>query len=173
MTGLDCLKEEMEKRGCQKTQIESKTTAIVLEILSNDVGHYATSQAEHEKKIGLLESRSYNLTQEIFQKQLELKDLQAQVERWRTDAQSLKDREAKRQEETIKAFYNELKNCETPEGRDAVRKATLFDSMVDIDTKYDNTAYIYAMGSILSGGKFDPVQEGGKINPKLFNKEGK
>jgi predicted RNase H-like nuclease (RuvC/YqgF family) len=67
----------------------------------------------------------------------------------------------------IDEFVNALSNCETDEGRDALRRAQMFVNSVDVDTKYDNTAFIIALGAILSGGKIGAIEALHKINHKI------
>ena len=53
------------------------------------------------------------------------------------------------------------------EGRDTMRIAQMFVNMVDVDTKYDNTAYIIGLAAILSRGGISAIDELKKINKKL------
>ena len=53
MTGLECLKEEMLKRGCSKALTESKAVGVVLEIVA-DGGTVYTDTREAEEKLNAL-----------------------------------------------------------------------------------------------------------------------
>lgn len=162
MTGLDCLREEMERRGCTKSQIESKTAAIVLDILTKDRAKYAKQvDAENEESKALSKLRSDISASErtLAWNRMAVSDLEIRY----------KDivRQADKAQEYIDKFLEALKDCETAEGRDAMRRAQVFVNSVSVDSKYDNTAFIIALGAILSGGEYGPIEELKKINPKI------
>ena len=48
-----------------------------------------------------------------------------------------------------------------------MRRAQMFVNSVDVETKYDNTAFIVALGAILSDGKIGAIEELRKINPRM------
>lgn len=50
-----------------------------------------------------------------------------------------------------------------------MRRVQVFKNEVKIDTKYDNTAYIIALGAILSDGAIGAIDELKKINAKPFS----
>lgn len=66
MTGIECLRAEMEKRGMTKSQQTSKVVAVVLDILSNTGTSY-TSVYDAEQTLGKLqreiESAKYQLSE--------------------------------------------------------------------------------------------------------------
>ena len=62
-----------------------------------------------------------------------------------------------------------MEQAETPEARDRLRVAQAFINSVDIDTKYDNTAFIVGLSALLSGVQINPLKEIQKINPKITN----
>ena len=67
----------------------------------------------------------------------------------------------------IDVFLKAISDCETQEARDALRTAQMFINSVSVDTKYDNTAFIIGLASILSQGKTGAIDELRKINPKI------
>lgn len=67
--------------------------------------------------------------------------------------------------------YKALDECETAGGKDMLRLAQMFVNSVDVNSKYDNTAYIIGLAGILSGNKVAPIPELKKINRKLFVKK--
>ena len=155
MSGLDCLREEMARRGCTKAQIESKTAAVVLDILANSGDKYtklAETEGELDRKIRGLELMKSRLEREIQRKRWDLERIQEGVQS---------------DKEYIEAFNRSLTMCETEEGRDAMRRAQMFVNSVDVETKYDNTAFIVALGAILSDGKIGAIEELRKINPRM------
>ena len=60
----------------------------------------------------------------------------------------------------IDKFFAALNECETPEGRDALKKAQMFVNSVNIKTVYDNTAYINGLAAILTKGESATVADG-------------
>lgn len=173
MNGLECLKEELIKRGCNKQQAESKVVPIVLEILANNGTPY-TDMEEAKKELArvkdsipvALQARYREVKAETEMLQHKAMDLQLQIVNSKNAYENIKtvwDEE----QEYINAFLNEMQNCETPEGRDAMRRAQVFKNSITIETKYDNTAYIVALGAILSNGEIGSIETLKKINPDL------
>jgi hypothetical protein len=72
-------------------------------------------------------------------------------------------------EDYINKFNKSIRECETPEGRDAIRLAQMYIKSVDVDTKskYDNTAYILGLASILSKENINAIGELRKIKNEL------
>lgn len=159
MTGLDCLREEMKKRGCSKQQIESQTAAVVLDILAN-MGTINADIVESEKQLAETKRKQERELQYLEIRRVEAKRREAELQE-RLDEQKA----------YVENFLNELSDCETPEARDAMKRAEWFKRSVEVNSKYDNTAFIIALGAILSGGKYDAVEELWKLNPKLFQPE--
>ena len=155
MTGLDCLREELRKRGMSKVQIESKVVAVVLDILANTgTVHADLRDAEIELN-------------EVQDQLRRAKDrLSYYEERLRNNHNTL-EREWDEKEAYICKFNEELQHCETPDGRDAMRRAQMFVNSVIVDSKYDNTAFIIGLAAILSNGEIGAIEELKKINPKL------
>lgn len=145
MIGLETLKEEMEKRGCNKAQIESKTAPIVLDIVAGSGTLYSdTKDAEAEyavlqEKIAKEERMLQNLNDAKRRLEGELQELQSGL-----------NEASDRQLQYIRDWNEALKNCETPEARDAMRTAQVFMNSVNVDSSYDNYAFILALGAILS-----------------------
>ena len=163
MTGLDCLREEMAKRGCTKSQIKSKTVGVVLDILSGTGTVNADCVAAEEKleslrhRIKTLESNAGMLASQI-----------RFLEDRRSGAQRKFVREMQEYSEYIAAFNKSLEECETPEARDRLRAAQIFVNTVEIKTAYDNTAYINWLGALLAGNQVGGLAQMKKLNPKLF-----
>lgn len=155
MTGLELFKVEMRKRGLTENQINSKSVAVALDILSESSGTYLhIKEAEDELK----ELRRH------------IEFLKREQEHKRIDFDEMKKELYEERQEFAKyveKFNNSMQNAETPETRDQMRKLQLFINTVDIDTKYDNTAFIAALGAILSSGP-SPLEELKKINPSAF-----
>lgn len=155
MTGLDCLREEMLKRGANKSMVESRTAAMVLDILSEGKA-YATEQFELEQKAKAIDGERRQEMSRINNKRIEAYCMMQ-------NAQS-RIAEVEEKEQYINNFLEGLKECETPEARDAMRTAQVFVNSVDVSTKYDNTAFIIGLATILTNGKMNGVDELKKIN---------
>lgn len=140
MTGLECLKEELIKRGYTKQQVSGKVVAGVLDILSKSNGEYTNLHEvsaeinEAEAKLKWFEMRRASIEREIEEERKDVKKLQDKTQ------------------EYIDKFYEAINKCETEEGRDALRIAQMFVNSINIDTCYDNTAYIKGLALILSRG---------------------
>ena len=151
--------EKLIEQGIGKGTIEhSKIFARVLDIVSGeDV---------------VLEFQS--LKQQIPMMKTELRrldDERRRVRNWldeeRRLANGLADDRRSKHEELIKRFLKALEEGETPEGRDTLRKAQMFVNSVQVNTKYDNTAYIAGLAAILSNGEISALGELKKINTDL------
>lgn len=159
MTGLDCLREELLAKGFNKQQVNSKIFLGTLEVVANSQGKY-TDLDRLEEDIKKLKS--------------EAEDLNAAVRNLTYFRDTLKKQISEKIEmeygpiqEYIDSFFEALKECETPEGRDALKAAQVFVNSCSVNTKYDNTAYIIALGSILSKGGYYPMEELSKVNPTI------
>lgn len=162
MTGIDCLREELEMRGLSKAQIESKVVAVVLDVVANSGNKYA-EMWKHEQG----ESKKLrDLERGIRRAERELDSIQKQIAIF--EAEENRARESRKHcEDYIDQFNSSLLACETAPGRDAMRTAQVFVNSVSVDTKYDNTAYIIGLAAILSKGGLNAIQELKKINKKL------
>ncbi len=166
MTGMECLKEEMLKRGCTKTQTESKILAVVVDILAQTGTHYLQEwEANEWIKAERAEARADSRRAAEDREEAKLVRQQAYEE-----LLSL-SKHRKDIEEYVQAFEESLKKCESAEGRDRMRCAQMFVQSVQIDSKYDNTAFIIGLSAILSGGQVAAIETLRKINPKLFGRE--
>lgn len=155
MTSLDCLREELKRRGMINAQIESAVVAVVLDIVANSGDKYTKiREAEHETSKRLKEL------------EWQVENAERKLRRMRTEEEELRQRR-EQFEDYIDKFNKGLNECETAEGRDAMRTAQVYINSVDVDTKYDNTAYIIGLASILSNGKISAIEELKKINKKI------
>lgn len=160
MTGLECLKEELHKQGFSKQQIEqSKIIPAMLDILSQAGGQYLQLDA--------LQKDVKRIEKEKQQAEKELHSLKYFYESLKKSLDSMIQSRYERTEEYIKKFFDALDSCETSEGRDKLRIAQMFINSVNVDTKYDNTAFIIGLSAILTKGEIAPVEELQKINPKI------
>lgn len=137
--GIDEIRAEMEKRGANYTQLKSKTLPMIMDILSESDTHIELWKAERRLEEVKHETEAEKKRCERYQRNLEAYKVEAK--KWETDAR-----------EYIENFKKVLYRMETPEGRDALATAQIFIESIDIDTKYDNTAYINGLALILSQG---------------------
>lgn len=167
MTGREMLNEKLKEKGANKAQIEAHVVDWVLEILSeDDSGTYIKlTEAKREleeakRKLLYIQSRITGVKDEY---QREVRKYQGMVSEYKekmTDIYNEVDN-------YIKTFNQSLMRCVSEEGRDAMRAAQMFVNTVNVDTKYDNTAFIIGLSAILSGAKIEPITELRKINKNL------
>lgn len=157
MTGLECLREELLKRGFNKTHVQNKLVAATLDILANTDNVYTDTVAA-EKELEAIRSRIRHENTRFMQREFYIKQEREKIDRIKETLF-----------EYIDKFLAALNNCETEEGRDAMRRAQMFVNSVTVDSKYDNTAYIIGLAAILSDGKIGAIDELRKINKKLFD----
>lgn len=155
MTGLECLKEEMKRRGMNQSQCDSKVAAVVLDILSESGTQF--TQEWQERK---------DLDDAWRELEKEKNDLHCERSCLGNARKEIEDY-AKNVQDYVERFYAGLADCETDEGRDAMKRAQMFVNTVDPKTAYDNTAFIIGLASILSGGKTAAIDELRKINKKI------
>lgn len=140
MTGLELLREEMRKRGATQAQAESKLVPMVLDIVANSGTAY-TDTAKAFEDLERLERQIKCRMPTIEMARAELDGARAKLD---------EDREAFEAEKT--QFAENLAGLETPESRDEMRKAMYFKANCNVETEYDNYAYIAGLAAILSNG---------------------
>ena len=155
MSGLDLLREELKRRGFTPTQVNAKSVAAAFDILSQNGDTYTKLQEAEQAA-----------TKELTKLLSECRKLTAQRDELSREFETLLKQKAA-DDEYMRAFNESLLECETAEGRDAMRRAQVFVNSVDVNTKYDNTAYIVALGAILSSGKIGAISELRKINKRV------
>lgn len=154
MTGLEMLKAEMRERGCSKSQLDSKVVGIMLEIISGEKDIYVNVQ-EAERELSELQNTLSDLRLVKDNLKWECKCLVEEIKMHESDYFE-KCNEIKKY---IDDFNKSLTECETAEGRDALRRAQVFTNSVEVNTVYDNTAYIKGLGAILSNGEVGCLDE--------------
>jgi len=166
MTGLECLKKEMLAKGFTRQQTESKTVVGVLDILSCANGRYSDMD-RLESEIKLLEERKNNLWETCREYESKADACKKDLEEITQAINKVSDKCYNQTVQYVNAFFEALNACETQEARDALKVAQTFINSVDVDTKYDNTAFIIGLASILSHGKIGAIDELRKINKKI------
>ena len=151
MTGLDCLREELLSRGYSKQQTESKVVAGVLDILTNAGGSY--ENMDHCERD--LDNLRLNIALErgvLNDLKNQSSDLRKEVNELIAQKHKLIDAKIESVRNYISEFEKAISECETQEGRDRLKAAQMFINSIEVETSYDNTAYINGLASILSGG---------------------
>ena len=167
---LEELRERLLQKGHTKQELKSKVLASALDIFNNSNGEVLDFvRLENEKKE--LEISIKHLKREEKDNEWRIKHQEEELSKICNGRQELLSKAQREAKELHQRFLEELKNGETPEGRDTLRKAQLFIDSVEVTTKYDNTAYIAGLAAILSSGKIDALEELKKINPKAFGNE--
>lgn len=154
MTILEEIRAEMRKRGATKQQTEAQWLPMVLEILTENTRYKDAAQLEEDIK--WLETNKQHMASMKRHAEEQLAESENELMRMKEET-----------EHYIQMFLDGLADCETEEGADRLRAAQIFVNSVNIDTKYDNTAYIIGLSAILSGGAIAPVEELRKLNPKI------
>lgn len=166
------MKNRMREMGIKESTINSKcfeTCVLILTEAQEGITGIDLCKVKNEldAKHKELECKATRLAnREAF-----LINEERRIQNLPRDTQALVDKANADIEERLsqlKSAIDRLNECETPEGRDLLRRAQLFIDMTEIQTKYDNTAYIVALGAILSApGSMDCIKELKKINRKL------
>ena len=174
MTGLDCLREELKKRGLTKAQIMSSTVAVVLDVLSQ-TGTQFTDVVKAEQELERIKADIRAEKWNLRQLEAELVGINDAVNRERKarDAQ-LNAKYAKLNEKWdelhsyAEEFNKSLLEAETAEARDRLRIAQMYTNSVSRENGYEETAYSIGLASILCGN-CHPISALKAINPKLFD----
>lgn len=169
MTGLELLNDTLRKQGFQQKQIDSKIVASVLSIIADDVVFIDLREEKIElqnlkRERDFIENQINDLKNEKTYLQRSFQDAQAEFYKEKQEFVA-STFEIKKY---VDNFNKSLLECDTDDGKDAMRKAQLFINQCNIDSKYDNTAFIIGLSQILSNGKMGPIDDLKKINPKLF-----
>jgi hypothetical protein len=166
MTGLDCLKDELIKRGFTKQQADSKVVIGVLDIIAQADGQYIELGAMRDEleRLRVQQELEQSKLRDMLKQNREIHDL---VDGGIADINEKADKLYRETRDYIDEFYRRLNACETEAGRDAMRIAQFFVNSVDVDTKYDNTAFIIGLAAILTGKAFEPIAELHKINADI------
>ena len=157
MTGLELIKSKMLERGATNTQIQSKTfemtIAVLAEVKESEksldlvgmyteiLDRYDRAKCNAEYRESLYQGKIKGL--EESEKLIETK--KRQVVEAITDLQNIIN-------ELLK-INEDMTEPETPVQRDRMRTARFLMENTKVNTCYDNTAFIRALGNILSGTK--------------------
>jgi len=153
-TGLECLREELLKRGCNKAQAGSKVVEVVLQIIANDeTGIYTSldkAREEYEACIAKLETSTLELAR-VNADLEEAREHGVKLD-WKRKRLLEKERaELQVQRDEVNKLKSDLEQRETPEARDALRQAEFFIAKTNVETVANNTAFIQGLAMVLAG----------------------
>lgn len=154
MTGFENLKLKLLELGATKQQAESRTVELTVIALAEEQNGgtvnlnsiFTDILARYKKATDKMIVQSNEYTQKTFD--LEIIERQIKELRQREEAATLEIYQAI---DEIKSILEEVLEPETAEGRDKVRALHTLEQHTEINTVYDNTAFIRAAGNILSG----------------------
>lgn len=124
------MQSEMKKRGARGQTTNSITARMCYDILSG-AGTLFEDISEAEEELDKIKRSCEN------QRRL-----------WSRDLEAIEERERK-----VRELSTALKEAQTEEARDRIRLAEYFKDNCEINTKYDNTAFINGLAAILAGKK--------------------
>lgn len=171
MTSIEKLREEMIKKGATKQQAESKAAALAFSICTEKPE--IIDSFDLTKEIEILERRERDLSGDVEHEKYLVGELYRKLTQLNGEYDSLKTEAMRETEEYIKKFLDSIEKCETAEARDAMRTAQMFVNSVDVDKKYDYTAFVTGLASILSNGHINGIDKLKKINKNMFAKAGR
>lgn len=119
------------------------------------------------KDIDILEAKKASLRRDIETFSNMRDTLNSEFNEIISKVKEFADRKYKETIDYINSFFKTLSECETPEARDSIKIAQTYINAVSIDTKYDNTAFIIGLASILSQWNTGAIEQLYKINPKI------
>lgn len=166
MTGLDCLKQELRNRGYKQQQIESKIVVDILDILANSDGKYSDIH-KLEHYIRTMDGEIASMNAQYAKSKRRAAEFEQKKDEIVKEINDRAELCIKEKKEYIDKFFQAIEECETPEGKDTLKKAQMFVNTVNLNTKYDNTAFIIGLASILAQGNVAPIEELRKINPDV------
>lgn len=168
--GIDCLKEELAKMGFSKSQIESKVVPAVLAIVAQDKDLYCNIEAEREELHRLADAID-NLKAVWHSLDDQCEVLKKKRDALQTEYDEAFNAAYVQAKHYIQSFNESLQQCETPEGRDAMKRAQVFVNSVSIDTPANNTAFIAGLATILTDGAFSYVDKLQKVEENVVERK--
>lgn len=160
MNGLDVVKEEMAKRGCHRMMIESKAVPIVLDIVAG-TGYDYTNLYEARDEIEKAQEEANKAIKDAKKEAEEAKKAADEyISKLEAKAEYLQE-----SVDYINSFNKRLMECETPQGRDNMRKLQLFLNLTNyMMTPGTAPAFIVALAAIMSEKEFNVTESMKRIN---------
>lgn len=155
MTNFEEFLKRMRDAGANETQVKSKTALLAYSVLgemsedANRLWDLKSDIAKAEKSLDYYKRAAEDHKKRIDKETKELIELQQKINAY------------------IDHFNQCLEAMETETGRDRLKAAQIFINTVNVDTKYDNTAFIVGLSALLSGVTIDAPEELKKINKRF------
>lgn len=150
-TGKELLFQELRERGLKEQQINSKTVAVVLDVIANDgTERYLIAKEvddELKKKNEALVSLQSRVKIQKWHAEKELEELRSQSEELEKNIKIMKEEF----DEYVDEFGKAVSSLETPEARDRLKTAQLFVNSVLVRSNENNTVFIHGLSLILAG----------------------
>lgn len=145
-TQIDECRDWLIAHGCHKQQVYCKTADTLIPAILDFItkGDLYTRLTEDEEQAVATAKVAQGLHRIVNEYKSEI----AELEQRRS---SLIDARVNEIIGYIEEFNKAIQECETPEARDRLKMLQMFVNTVKVDTKYDNTAFINGIASILSG----------------------
>lgn len=149
------LKEELIRRGYSHSKINTNTDFI------SDIVSVVSENKDEVNAAKLFYERAEKKLQEAAELENEARKHRAIATQAEYNAKShdqnamVSEREAMAAEARIRDIEKRIEQTETPEARDRIRLAHMFDKMTERNTCYDNTEYIKGLSAILAGKELE------------------
>lgn len=158
MTGIELLETELRKMGFHPSKIRMNMELIsaVVHVVSENKDEvnaavlYCQSAMEELKK-----AQSFEKT---ARERLHIAEAAERAAKSHEQDAMISEREAMAAEQRMRDIETRIEQTETPEARDRIRLAHLFDKMTDRKTCYDNTAYIKGLSEIMAGKELEAAK---------------
>ena len=160
MSGYDLLKQELLSKGYTKQQVDASIVKGVLEVLAGESGSAIMDLKELTKEREELLRQNEDYSQRLRNLKNDFDEIKNEIEQF---AQKL----YMDQKQYVDRFFEAIEKCETPEQRDRLKLAQMYVNSVNVDTKYDNTAFIIGFASILSPGGMGAITTLRKLNKEI------
>lgn len=156
MTGNEILKLKLLELGATKQQAEAKVVDMVIAVLAENSDVKDLNALEMFRNvIDKFDTAAQNARakeHEYLNKTVKLSLVKSAVCNAKRDVECAVKELANIVDELI-SISDEITEPETPEQRDRMRMARFLMENTKVNTCYDNTAFIKALGNILSGAK--------------------
>lgn len=149
MTGIELLKNELKAKGFSDSKIRMNIELItaVVSIVSENKKEVNAARFLYEGAKEMIEKAKQH---EAAAKRHEAIATRAEYNAKNHDVNAqASEREAIAAESRMREIESRIGDMETPEARDRIRLADIYEKMTDRKTCYDNTAYIKGLAAIL------------------------
>lgn len=152
MTGREILNQKLKAKGLTDVQIKSKAVETTIAVLAEETDgtNYSALIQDAIQEYRVARNNADAEARRYYAREAEISD--------QKKANSAREQDLIKSANGIKNLlidlekvYDEILELETAEQRDRTRTARFFMDSVNVNTVYDNTAYIKGLSAILSG----------------------